>query len=111
MSPCVCLNCDARPKTCTAAENTVLHVLCGSKMGKFAVVTWGAAWPTSSAPYVILVSMQVRVVYFGILREMAGQEYEAVELPDSARLAELYADLQQRIPGLRNFGGSIALSI
>jgi MoaE-MoaD fusion protein len=55
--------------------------------------------------------MQVRVVYFGILRDMAGHEHEAVELTDGARLAELYSDLQQRIPGLEKFGSSIALSI
>ena len=55
--------------------------------------------------------MRVRVVYFGILRDMAGHEHEAVELADGTRLAELYSDLQQRIPGLSKFGGSIALSI
>jgi molybdopterin synthase catalytic subunit len=55
--------------------------------------------------------MRVRVVYFGILREMAGHEHESVELADGARLAELYSDLQQRIPGLSKFGRSIALSI
>jgi MoaE-MoaD fusion protein len=55
--------------------------------------------------------MRVRVVYFGILREMAGHEQETVELADGARLAELYSDLQQRIPGLNKFANSIALSI
>lgn len=55
--------------------------------------------------------MRVRVVYFGILREMAGHEQETVELADDARLAELYSQLQQTIPGLSKFGNSIALSI
>ncbi len=55
--------------------------------------------------------MRVRVVYFGILREMAGHEHEAVELADGARLAELYSQLQKDIPGLSKFGNSIALSI
>ncbi len=55
--------------------------------------------------------MRVRVVYFGILRDMAGHENESVELADGARLAELYSDLQQRIPGLSKFANSIALSI
>ena len=55
--------------------------------------------------------MQVRVVYFGMLREMAGREQEAVELHDPSRLADLYSQLQTRIPGLAAFGGSIALSI
>ncbi len=55
--------------------------------------------------------MRVRVVYFGILRDMAGHENETVELPAGARLAELFSDLQQRISGLNRFANSIALSI
>ncbi len=55
--------------------------------------------------------MRVNVVYFGILREMAGQEHESVELADGARLAELYSDLQRRIPGVSEFANSLALSI
>jgi molybdopterin converting factor subunit 1 len=55
--------------------------------------------------------MQVRVIYFGMLRELAGREQEAVELNAPSRLADLYSQLQTRIPGLAAFGGSIALSI
>jgi molybdopterin synthase catalytic subunit len=55
--------------------------------------------------------MRVRVVYFGILRDMAGHEHEAVDVADGARLGEFYSDLQERIPGLSKFGSSIALSI
>src|SRR4051794_38742122 len=55
--------------------------------------------------------MRVRGGYFGIFREMGGSEDESVELADGARLAELYSDLQQRIPSLSKFAGSIALSI
>ena len=55
--------------------------------------------------------MQVRVVYFGILRDMASHDRESVELADGTRLAELYSQLQQRIPGLAKFANSLALSI
>jgi MoaD family protein len=55
--------------------------------------------------------MRVRVVYFGVLRDMAGRDQESVELNQGARLAELFSDLQKRIPGLSKFGGSLALSI
>ncbi len=55
--------------------------------------------------------MRVRVVYFGVLRDMAGREQETVELSEGAHLAELYSGLQERIPGLKEFGTSIALSI
>ena len=55
--------------------------------------------------------MRVRVVYFGILRDLAGRELETVELGEAARLGDLYSNLQNRIPGLEKFSGSIALSI
>jgi molybdopterin synthase catalytic subunit/molybdopterin converting factor small subunit len=55
--------------------------------------------------------MRVRVVFFGILRDMAGHDQETVEVSDGACLAQLYSDLQQRILGLSKFGSSIALSI
>ena len=55
--------------------------------------------------------MQVRVLYFGVLRDMAGREQESVELSEPARLADLYRELQQRLAGLEKFAGSIALSI
>jgi molybdopterin synthase catalytic subunit len=55
--------------------------------------------------------MQVRVVYFGVLCDLAGREQEAVELTEPARLADLYSGLQQRLPSLEKFAGSIALSI
>jgi molybdopterin synthase catalytic subunit len=55
--------------------------------------------------------MRVKVVYFGMLREIAGREKETVELSEPARLVELYSNLQQRIPRLAGFSRSIALSI
>jgi molybdopterin synthase catalytic subunit len=55
--------------------------------------------------------MRVKVVYFGVLRDLAGREQEAVELRESACLADLYSDLQQRLSGLDKFARSIALSI
>jgi molybdopterin synthase catalytic subunit len=50
-------------------------------------------------------------VYFGILRDIAGRDHESVELNERAPLAELYSQLQIRMPGLAGFGSSIALSI
>jgi len=55
--------------------------------------------------------MRVSVVYFGVLRDLAGREQEAVELTGPARLGELYSELQRRLPGLGDFRSSIALSI
>ncbi len=55
--------------------------------------------------------MQVRVLYLGMLRELAGRDREVVQLSDGARLSDLYAELQQRIPKLQDFRNAIALSI
>ena len=55
--------------------------------------------------------MQVKVVFFGVLRDLAGCQQETVEENEQARLADLYRGLQQRMPGLHKFAGSIALSI
>jgi len=55
--------------------------------------------------------MQVRVLYLGMLKEMAGREKEIVQLSDDSRLSDLYAQLQQRIPELNELRGGIALAV
>lgn len=55
--------------------------------------------------------MQVRVLYLGMLRDLAGRERELVQLSEGACLSDLYAELQQRIPKLQDFRNAIALSI
>jgi molybdopterin synthase catalytic subunit len=55
--------------------------------------------------------MQVQVLYLGMLREIAGCEREVVQLADEASVADLFAQVQQRIPKLRDFRGAIALAV
>ena len=55
--------------------------------------------------------MQVRVLYLGMLRGLARREREVVQLTDGARLSDLYAELQRRMPKLQDFRNAIALSI
>ena len=55
--------------------------------------------------------MQVRVVYLGMLKEVAGREREVVEVPEGACLADLFARLEQGIPKLQDFRGAIALAV
>ncbi len=55
--------------------------------------------------------MRVRVLYFGILKEVAGHEREVVQLPDNARVGDLCAELQQRIPQLSEFRSAVALAV
>jgi len=46
-----------------------------------------------------------------MLRDLAGHEREVVQLSDGARLSDLYAELQQRMPKLQDFRNAIALSV
>ena len=55
--------------------------------------------------------MQVRVLYLGMLREIAGCERETLELGDGATAGDLYSQLQQRLPKLQDFRGAIALAV
>jgi molybdopterin synthase catalytic subunit len=55
--------------------------------------------------------VQVRVLYLGMLRDLAGRERDVVRLSEGARLSDLYAELQQRVPKLLGFSNAIALSI
>ncbi len=55
--------------------------------------------------------MQVRVLYLGMLRDLAGCEREVVQLSDGACLSDLYAEIQQRTPKLQDFRNVIALSV
>jgi molybdopterin synthase catalytic subunit len=55
--------------------------------------------------------MRVRVVYLGVLKELAGREQELLEIAEGSRLRDLYRDLQQRTPALRGFQKAIALAL
>ncbi len=47
--------------------------------------------------------MQVRVLYMGMLREIAGCERDVIQLADGASVGELFAQLRQRTPQARGF--------
>ena len=55
--------------------------------------------------------MRVRVLYLGMLRDITGLDHETVELAERARLGDLYAELERRIPRLQGFRNSIALAL
>ena len=59
----------------------------------------------------MLVGVQVRVLYLGMLREIAGCDRETLQLGDGARVGDLFATIQEKLPKLRDFRGSIALSV
>ena len=55
--------------------------------------------------------MQVRVLFFGILRELAGQSSESLNLPEHASLGDLLRHYESRIPSMQNWSSSLAMSI
>ena len=55
--------------------------------------------------------MRVRVLFFGQLKEIVGRGEEYAELPDGARLEDLFAGYGQRYPKLAGFRSSVVASV
>ncbi|HZP22417.1 MAG TPA: molybdenum cofactor biosynthesis protein MoaE [Terriglobales bacterium] len=60
---------------------------------------------------VYAVSMRVRVLYLGMLKEIAERDRDEVQLAENARLDELFSELQRRIPRLNDFRSAIAMAV
>jgi molybdopterin converting factor subunit 1 len=55
--------------------------------------------------------MQVRVLFFGMLKDLAGRPSESLNLPDNATLDDVLQHYEARVPRLKDFAASIAMSI
>jgi MoaE-MoaD fusion protein len=55
--------------------------------------------------------MRVRVLFFGILKELAGRSSEVIELPDGVLLRDVLAHYEGHIPELKPWLPSIALAV
>jgi MoaE-MoaD fusion protein len=55
--------------------------------------------------------MRVRVLFFGMLKELAGTSSEVIEVPDHARIRDLLAHYEARIPRLKEALPSIAVAL
>jgi MoaE-MoaD fusion protein len=55
--------------------------------------------------------MRVRVVYLGILKDHAGKPMELLELPEGARVSELWKQLTEKYPRLAAFTNSVAVAV
>jgi len=55
--------------------------------------------------------MQVRVLFFGRLKDLAGREKESIQLPDGATLNDALGELGKQVPGLEALLPSIAMAI
>jgi MoaE-MoaD fusion protein len=55
--------------------------------------------------------MLIRVLFFGVLKEMAGIASESLELPKGATLADALRHYESRIPRLKQLLPSVAVSV
>jgi len=55
--------------------------------------------------------MQIRVLFFGMLKDITGRSSDSLELPDHATLHDLLTHYQQQIPRLSQIAASLAMSI
>jgi molybdopterin synthase catalytic subunit len=55
--------------------------------------------------------MRVRVQYLGMLKDLAGRESEDVLLGEGSQLGELFSELEERMPKLKEFRSAIALAV
>ncbi len=55
--------------------------------------------------------MQVRVLFFGMLKELTGTAYDSITLPDNATLADLLDQIEGKVPKLKEIMPSIAISV
>jgi MoaE-MoaD fusion protein len=56
-------------------------------------------------------SMQIQVLFFGTLRDLAGKASDSLSLPDNATLGDVISLYEERIPRLKEWVGSIAMSV
>jgi molybdopterin synthase catalytic subunit len=55
--------------------------------------------------------MQVEVLFFGMLKDLAGRSRDSVDLPERATLGDLVDHCVRQIPRLKDFTSSIAMSV
>ena len=55
--------------------------------------------------------MQVRVLFFGVLKDIAGRSSDALDLPNQATLADVFVHYERMAPRLQEMTSSIAMSI
>ena len=55
--------------------------------------------------------MRVRVLFFGLLKELAGRATDEIELPEGASVRSVIAHYESRIPSLRQSLPALALAV
>jgi len=59
----------------------------------------------------VIGDMRIRVLFFGMLKDLAGHSSESIDLPEHARLADVLSHYEERIPRIRDLVTSIAVSV
>jgi molybdopterin converting factor subunit 1 len=55
--------------------------------------------------------MQIRVLFFGVLKDLAGQSSDSLSLPENATLADVLSHYEQVIPRLKDTSSALAMSV
>ena len=55
--------------------------------------------------------MQIRVLFFGIVKDLAGKPSDSLSLPENATLGDVLSHYEQVIPRLKEMAPSLAMSI
>ena len=55
--------------------------------------------------------MRVRVLFFGVLKDLAGKPSDLLDLPENATLGDVLSHYQQVIPRLKDTSASLAMSV
>jgi molybdopterin converting factor subunit 1 len=55
--------------------------------------------------------MNVRILFFGILKDLTGQTTDTLSLPSGATVRDVFTHYEQRIPSLSSVRASIAMSV
>ncbi len=55
--------------------------------------------------------MRVKVLFFGLVRDLAGLPEEEVEVPDGGTLEHLWGQYERRFPRFREAAGSLLVAV
>src|SRR5437016_798989 len=55
--------------------------------------------------------MQIRVLFFGTLKDLTGRTCESLSLPENATLGDVLRHYEQAVPRLKEFTPSLAMSV
>ncbi len=55
--------------------------------------------------------MQIRVLFFGILKDLAGKPSDSLSLPENATTGDVLSHYEQFIPRLKEMAPSLAMSV